>query len=87
MANSLDSRTPGTERFVWRGAAVSAARAVESRRVERELASSPAAPGSLHAPRRFYHDPAVYALELQAMFLQDVLCVGREEDIACSSSA
>jgi Rieske 2Fe-2S family protein len=84
MASSLDSRTPGTDTIrggaarPWTAAPVPLSPA----EVESELASvrRPLQEAST-LPARFYHDPAIYALELQAMFSRMWLCVGREEDI------
>ena len=84
MANALDSRTPGTDTV--RGGAARQWTAgpvpLSPAEVERELASvrRPLQEAST-LPARFYHDPAIYAQELQTMFSRMWLCVGREEDI------
>jgi Rieske 2Fe-2S family protein len=84
MANALDSRTPGTDTVRGGAARQWAAGPVplSPAEVERELASirRPLQEAST-LPGRFYHDPAIYAQELQTMFSRMWLCVGREEDI------
>jgi Rieske 2Fe-2S family protein len=84
MANALDSRTPGTDTARGGAARQWAAGPVplSPAEVERELASirRPLQEAST-LPGRFYHDPAIYAQELQTMFSRMWLCVGREEDI------
>ena len=84
MANALDSRTPGTDTVRGGAARPWAAGPVplSPAEVERELASvrRPLQEAST-LPGRFYHDPAIYAQELQTMFSRMWLCVGREEDI------
>ena len=84
MANALDSRTPGTDTVRGGAARQWAAGPVplSPAEVERELASirRPLQVAST-LPGRFYHDPAIYAQELQTMFSRMWLCVGRDEDI------
>jgi len=84
MANALDSRTPGTDTVRGGAARQWAAGPVplSPAEVERELASirRPLQEAST-LPGRFYHDPAIYAQELQTMFSRMWLCVGRDEDI------
>jgi len=84
MANALDSRTPGTDTIRGGAAQKWAAGPVplSPAEIETELASvrRPLQEAST-LPGRFYHDPAIFAQELQTMFSRMWLCVGREEDI------
>lgn len=84
MANALDSRTPGTDSIRGGAAQKWAAGPVplSPAEIETELASirRPLQEAST-LPARFYHDPAIFAQELQTMFSRMWLCVGREEDI------